>query len=97
MKDSQERYLERKGHKKVKNQNECVIPMEHNEDFFSVHPRYPNFALTKRKLLKDTRGALGRTLERHFLVDDELLTYYNKDKDSSFKKHASLYEAKVCT
>jgi hypothetical protein len=38
---------------------------------------------------------LGRIVERHFVVDDELLTYYDKEKDLSFKKHALLDDAKV--
>lgn len=59
----------------------------------TVHPKNPNFALQKRRMLKQSRGGISRTLERYFVVDDILLTYFNSEKDSNFKKHISLSDA----
>jgi hypothetical protein len=53
----------------------------------TVNPKIPNLALQKRKLLKETRGVVPRVIERYFVVDDILMTYFSNEGDKTFKKH----------
>lgn len=87
---AQERYLERKGERRVKNQRRPVVSMDKPEDLLTVYPRQTSMALQKRKLYKESRGTMARVLERHFVIDNSLITFFNYAKDANFTKNASL-------
>jgi len=66
---AQDRYLERKGERRVRNQRRPVVSMQQPEDILTVYPRQTSMALQKRKLYKESRGAIARAIERHFVID----------------------------
>jgi hypothetical protein len=45
-------------------------------------------ALEKRRLLKESRGAVKRVIERHFVIDNQLITFFDQSRDIDFKKNA---------
>ena len=60
------------------------------EECLTVHPKLPSLALNKRKIYKDSRGAIKRSIERWFVIDNILITFFEHEKDTDFKKNASL-------
>lgn len=56
--------------------------MEDDEGLYTVFPRNPNLSIKKRKILKETRGVISRVIDRYFVIDNELITYFTNDKDS---------------
>ena len=88
---AQQNYIKRKGNKKtVTNQNEGLIQLKEKEDFFTVNPKNPSLALNKRKMIKEGRGAIRRLIERWFVIDNQLITFFEKENDIDFKKNSSL-------
>lgn len=90
MEMAQTRYLERKGEKRVHNQRENLVPLTTKEDFLSVNPRIMSLALEKRKCFKESRGAIRRVIERYFVIDNQLITFFENMRDTDFKSNASL-------
>ena len=92
---AQQRYLERKGEKRLPNQRDNIIPLREKDDFLTVNPKIPSMALKKRKMYKETRGALKRVIERYFAIDSMLITFFEKESSTDFKKNAKLEGAYV--
>ena len=94
---AQARYLERKGEKRVHNQRENLVVMKEKDDFLTVNPKIPSLALNKRRLLKESRGTAmrGRILERYFVIDNTLITFFENESESDFKKNCRLDGAYV--
>ena len=93
---SQERYLKRKDQKKVANQKPDLISLQEEVSLYTVFPKNPNLALQKRKITKETRGIVSRVIDRYFCIDNEMITYFKKDRDVQFKKHITVENARVC-
>ena len=55
-----------------------------------MSPKNPSLALKKRKMVKESRGAIKRSIERYFLIDNLLITFFENERDTDFKKNASL-------
>ena len=87
---AQQRFLERKKERRVQNQLSNLCPLETEEDFLTVNPKNPSLALKKRKVIKESRGALKRVIERYFVIDNVLITFFEKESDTDFKKNSSL-------
>ena len=77
------------------NQTENLVPLEENQDFLSVNPPSLNYAIEKRRVVKQSRNIFGKILERYMVLDNELLTYYVKDTDTKFKKNYRLEGSRV--
>lgn len=92
---AQAKYLERKKEKKVTNQRENVLQLRQKDDFLTVNPKLPSMALQKRKLYKESRGAFQHVIERYFVIDNTLITFYEKENSTEFKKNAKLEGAYV--
>ncbi len=71
--------------------------MKEKDDFLTVNPKIPSLALNKRRLLKESRGTAlrGRVLERYFVIDNTLITFFEKESDSDFMKNCRLEGAYV--
>jgi hypothetical protein len=87
---AQTRYLSRKGERRVHNQRENIVPLELKTDFLTVNPRNMSLALEKRKCYKESRGTVRRIIERYFVIDNQLMTFFEKENDCDFKSNASL-------
>lgn len=64
--------------------------MDKSEDFNSVDPKITSLALQKRRMLKEGRGTINRLIERYFVIDDFLITFFKSVGDIDIKKNASL-------
>ena len=64
--------------------------MDKVQYFHSVDPKIQSLALQKRKIIKESRGGIHRKIERYFVIDDFLITFYKSQGDVEIKKNASL-------
>jgi hypothetical protein len=87
---AQERYLERKGERRVHNQRENAVNLTEKDDFLTVFPKNPSLALNKRKMVKESRGTIKRVIERYFVIDNLLITFFENEKDIDYKKNSKL-------
>ena len=69
--------------------------MTEDVDFCSVDPKNPSLALQKRRMIKESRGQLRRDIERWFVIDNFLITFFKREGDQDFKKNAPLESAFV--
>ena len=93
---AQSRYLERKGERRVHNQRENLVIMKEKDDFLTVNPKIPSLALQKRKLIKESRGTIrGRMIERFFVIDNQLIIFFENEGDQDFQKNNRLEGAYV--
>lgn len=56
----------------------------------TVHPPNQSLALKKRKIIKVSRGTFKRPIERYFVVNKQMITFFEKEGDKDFKKNARL-------
>ena len=61
-----------------------------DENLNTVFPKNPNLALKKRRVIKESRSLISRQMERFFVIDNEIVTYFKKEADVQFKKHLQL-------
>ena len=64
--------------------------MESRDDYLTVNPKNSSLALNKRKMYKESRGTIRRVIERHFVIDNMLITFYENERDIEVKNNASL-------
>ena len=80
------------------NQRENLVSMSEKDGLLTVNPKLPSLALNKRRLIKESRSTAlirGRTLERYFVIDNTLITFFEKESDTEFKKNSRLEGAYV--
>jgi hypothetical protein len=94
---AQSKYLERRGERRVHNQRENLLHMRDKADYLTVNPKINSLALEKRRMLKESRGAIGggRLIERYFVIDNQLIIMFNKEGDQEFQKQCRLEGAYV--
>jgi hypothetical protein len=72
-----------------------LVPFEDPEDFMTCIPKNPSLASVKRKIIKDSRSTIKRQIDRYFVIDNFLITFYKGEFDANFHKNCSLDGAYV--